>query len=54
MRKFVTAIRGRSEGEWHTSSHFQKMEVRGRKTSSLTSIAKDNMIMELYEATSPT
>ena len=54
IRKLVIAIRGRSEGEWHTSSHFQKLELRGIKTSSLTSVGKDNMIMEIYEATNPT
>lgn len=53
MRKLVIATRGRSDGEWYTSSHFQKLEIRGIKTSSLTSVAKDNMIMEIYEAASP-
>ncbi len=50
MRSQVIAIRGRSDGEWFSSSHFQKVEVRGKKSSSLTSVAKDNMIMEVYEA----
>ena len=54
MRKLVIAIRGRSEGEWYASSHFQKLEVRGVKTSTLTSVCKDNMLMEIYEATNPT
>ena len=49
MRSQVIAIRGRSDGDWFSSSHFQKLEVRGDKSSSLTSVSKDNMIIELYE-----
>nr|DAD84528.1 MAG TPA: hypothetical protein [Siphoviridae sp. ctA4S13] len=49
MKSQVVAIRGRSDGEWHTSKHYQKLEYRGCHCSSLTSVAKDNMIMELYE-----
>ena len=45
----MIAIRGRSDGDWFSSSHFQKLEVRGDKSSSLTSVSKDNMIIELYE-----
>lgn len=45
----MIAIRGRSDGDWHSSSHFQKMEVRGDKASSLTSVSKDNMLFMLYE-----
>lgn len=43
------AIRGRSEGDWYSSAHFQKLEIRGYRSSSLTSVAKDNMIMGIYE-----
>lgn len=50
MKRLTIAIRGRSEGEWFSGSHFQKMEVRGYVTSSLTSVCKDNMILEIYEA----
>lgn len=45
----MVAIRGRSNGDWHCSEHFQKMEIRGCKSSVLTSIAKDNMVVSLYE-----
>lgn len=51
MRKIAVAIRGRSDGDWFSSAHFQKLEVRGNKTSSLTSICKDNMILDIYEKT---
>lgn len=49
MKRLIVAIRGRSNGEWHSSAHFQKMEVRGDKASSLTSVSKDNMLLTLYE-----
>ena len=49
MKRLTIAIRGRSEGEWFSCSHFQRLEVRGRITSSLTSVCKDNMILEIYE-----
>lgn len=45
----MIAIRGRSEGNRHSSRHFQKLEVRGDKASSLTSVSKDNMLFMLYE-----
>lgn len=45
----MIAIRGRSDGDWRSSRHFQKLEVRGGKTSSLTSVSKDNMLFMLYE-----
>lgn len=49
MRSLIVAIRGRSEGNWYTSAHVQRMEVRGKQSSSLTSVAKDNMTLEIYE-----
>lgn len=52
--KVMVAIRGRSEGDWHTSAHVQKMETRGGVSSSLTSVAKDNMVLEMYEMLSGT
>lgn len=45
----MVAIRGRSNGEWFSSKHFQRLEVRGEKTSALTSVSKDNMLLVLYE-----
>ena len=52
MRSLIVAIRGWSEGDWYTSAHVQRMEVRGKQSSSLTSVAKDNMTLEIYEADS--
>ena len=45
----MIAIRGRSDGDWFLSEHFQKTELRGNKTSSVTSVTKDNMVIECYE-----
>lgn len=50
--KIIVAIRGRSEGDWYSSAHVQRMEARGKQSSSLTSVAKDNMTLEIYEADS--
>jgi hypothetical protein len=49
MRSNVIAVRGRSIGDWHNSPHEQKIELRGQKSSSLTSVAKDNMLLIVYE-----
>lgn len=49
MRSQVIAIRGRSDGDWFLSEHFQKIELRLNKTSSVTSVSKDNMVIECYE-----
>ena len=49
MRSQFAAIRGRSAGDWFLSEHFQKIELRGNKTSSVTSVTKDNMVIECYE-----
>ena len=54
MKQTLVAIRGRSYSDWHSSFHFQKMEMMDTKTSSLTSVTKDNMIFELYEKANPT
>ena len=54
MKKKVTdarvmAIRGRSKGNWHTSEHNQQCELGEDITNSLTSVAKDNYVVEFYE-----
>lgn len=54
MRANIAAIRGRSVGDWCNSSHLQKLELRGLKSSSLTSVAKDNMLIIFYEKTDTT
>lgn len=43
------AIRGRSNGDWHTSQHYQKIEVGGDTANSITSVAKDNYVIEIIK-----
>ena len=45
----VMAIRGRSKGDWYTSAHNQQCELGEDVTNSLTSVAKDNYVVEFYE-----
>ena len=49
MRSEIIAVRGRSIGDWYNSPHEQRIELRGQKSSSLTSVAKDNMLLIVYE-----
>lgn len=43
----ISSIRGRADGEWHSSEHQQRLEIGGSDTSnSLTSVAKDNLVIE--------
>lgn len=50
MKILIGASRGRSEGEWHQSVHFQKLEIRGGQYSNtLTAMLKDNLVIEIYE-----
>lgn len=47
--RLSAAIRTRSNGEWHGGSHYGKLEI-GRKTmNSLTRVAKDTLVIEIYE-----
>jgi hypothetical protein len=46
----IVASRGRSKGDWSESEHFQNLEInRTGATNSITSVAKDNYVLELYE-----
>lgn len=54
MRRITMAIRGRSNISEFPSPYVQMLEVRGCKTSTLTSVGKDNMILEIYERTDAT
>ena len=52
MRSEIIAVRGRSVGDWYNSPHEQIIELRGqKKSSSLTSVAKDNMLLIVYGTT---
>ena len=49
MRVLSCAIRGRSQGEWHSSVHTQTLELGGGISNSITSVAKDSYVIEIYE-----
>ena len=45
---YIAAQRGRSEGDWHTNKHRQKLEIQGGVSNSITSVQKDNYVIEIY------
>ena len=49
MRSEIIAVRGRSICDWYNSPHEQRIELIGKKSSSITSVAKDNLLFEMYE-----
>ena len=49
MRSEIIAVRGRSIGDWYNSPHEQRIELIGKKSSSITSVTKDNMLLIVYE-----
>ena len=51
MRSEIVAVRCRSIGDWYNSPHEQRIELRGKKSSSITSEAKENMLLIVYERT---
>ena len=48
----ICAVRGRSNGDWHTTIHRQKLEVGGNLSNSITSVLKDNYVIEIYNENS--
>ena len=51
MEILSCAMRGRSDGGWHESSHYQKLEIGGGISNSITSVQKDYLVIEVYEET---
>lgn len=49
MEVISCAMRGRSDGDWHSSDHQQRLEMGGVISNSITSVLKDFMICEIYE-----
>lgn len=43
------AIRGRSDGEWYTTEHRQKLEIGSGVAYSITSVSKDSLILIVNE-----
>lgn len=46
MRQIMAAMRGRPNKQKFSASNVQQMEIRGGKTSALTSVSKDNLVIE--------
>lgn len=50
MRVISCAARGRSNGEWHSSKHYQMLELGSERFSNaLSSVQKDYMAALVYE-----
>ena len=50
MKIFLScAMRGRSDGEWHSSPHQQRLEIGVDISNSITSVLKDFLVCEIYE-----
>lgn len=50
MKEILTcAIRGRSDGGWHTSEHRQRLEIGGDIANSITTVNKDSLIIYIDE-----
>ena len=45
----ICAVRGRSDGPWHESRHRQRLEIGGGVSNPLTTVAKDNYLIEIGE-----
>lgn len=49
MEQRICAARGRSEGDWNNGDHYQKLEIGGCISNTITNVQKDNMMLEQYE-----
>ena len=52
MKVRTCALRGRSDGEWHTSVHYQRLEIGGHISNAVSTALKDFLIMIEYESNS--
>ena len=43
------AIRGRSDGDWHTSEHQHCLEVGGEIANAISWVMKDSLVIELHD-----
>lgn len=43
------AVRGRCDGNWHTSEHQQCLEIGCDIANSITSVQKDSLVIELHD-----
>lgn len=49
MKILSCAMRGRSEGEWHSTPHHQHLEMGTMISNAVTSVLKDCLVLEIYE-----
>lgn len=49
MKAISCAIRTRSEGDWHTTSHQSLLELGGGCANSITSVQKDSLVLIIFE-----
>lgn len=49
LRIKTCASRGRSDGDWYSSPHNQRLEIGGGISNSISTIAKDFMVLVEYE-----
>lgn len=49
MNAISCAFRGRSDGEWYGSAHSQRLEIGTDVANSITSVAKDSLVIVTYE-----
>lgn len=50
MKAISCAIRGRSDGDWHSNEHSQRLEIRSeRYANSITSVQKDSLVLLIDE-----
>lgn len=49
MKILSCAMRGRSKGDWSISEHRQMLEIGTDISNSITSVAKDSLVIEIYE-----
>ena len=45
MKVMTCALRGRSDGEWHTFAHYQRLEVGGHISNAVSTVLKDFLIL---------
>ena len=49
INALTCAMRGRSEGEWHSSDHHQHLEISGDVSNCISGVQKDYMVVEIYD-----
>jgi len=49
MKIKICAARGRADGNWYASEHYQKLEIGGDISNSITSVDKDNYVIEIED-----